>query len=61
MLRLSEQGYGTRKGIPTLILAGASLDDIVTITIFGVFAGLAGGASADWSFVRDSKSWPCQC
>lgn len=51
MIELRESGYGKKKGIPTLILAGASLDDIITITIFGVFASLAAGSAANWTFV----------
>lgn len=51
MLNLQEEGYGKKKGIPTLILAGASLDDIAAITIFGVFASLAAGAASNWTYV----------
>lgn len=49
MLELKEGGFGKKKEVPTLVLAGASLDDVFAITIFGVFATLAGGASASWS------------
>lgn len=45
MLALKENGFGKQKEIPTLVLAGASVDDIFAITIFGVFAGLAAGSS----------------
>ncbi len=51
MLKLQEMGLGKKKGIPTLILAGASLDDIIAITIFGVFGSLAAGATANWTYV----------
>jgi len=51
MLELRDNNFGKKKGIPTLILAGASLDDIITITIFGVFASLASGTTANWTFV----------
>jgi len=51
MLQLIEQGYGKLKSVPTLVLAGASLDDVFAITIFGVFAGLAAGASANWTYL----------
>ena len=44
MLELKEGGFGKKKEVPTLILAGASVDDVFAITIFGVFAGLASGA-----------------
>ena len=43
MLHFKENSIGTKKGIPTMILAGASLDDIVMITIFTGFLGLYGG------------------
>jgi NhaP-type Na+/H+ or K+/H+ antiporter len=44
MLRLSEEGLGTDKGIPTLILAGASIDDVFAITLFTTFLGFYGGS-----------------
>lgn len=37
MLSLKEKGYGEDKQIPTLVLAGASLDDIFAITIYTTF------------------------
>ncbi len=48
MLELKERGFGKHKEVPTLVLAGASLDDVFAITLFGVFAGLASGGSTDW-------------
>jgi NhaP-type Na+/H+ or K+/H+ antiporter len=51
MLELKEGGFGIKKGIPTLVLAGASVDNVIAITVFGVFAGLAGGASAGWGYL----------
>ena len=51
MLELKEDGFGTKKEVPTLVLAGASLDDVFAITIFGVFATLAGGTETNWGFV----------
>lgn len=43
MLALMDKGLGEKKNIPTLILAGASVDDVFAITIFSVFLGLYGG------------------
>jgi NhaP-type Na+/H+ or K+/H+ antiporter len=43
MLRLMEEGYGTEKSIPPLILAGASVDDVFVIVLFTAFIGLAQG------------------
>ena len=43
MLKLMEEGYGTKQGIPQLILAGASVDDVFVIVMFSAFTGLAQG------------------
>lgn len=44
MLKLIENNIGTEKGIPTLILTGASIDDVFAITMFSAFLGLYSGA-----------------
>lgn len=44
MLKLMENNIGTKKGIPTLILAGASIDDVFAITMFSAFLGLYSGS-----------------
>ncbi|MCH5209402.1 MAG: cation:proton antiporter [Oscillospiraceae bacterium] len=43
MIRLIDEGYGTDKSIPQMILAGASVDDIFVIVLFTAFTGLAQG------------------
>lgn len=43
MLRLMDEGWGTREGIPQLILAGASVDDVFVIVLFSAFTSLAAG------------------
>ena len=51
MVQLMETGYGTDKGIPQLILAGASLDDVFVIVLFSTFTGMAqGGAVSAMDF-----------
>lgn len=45
MLNFKEKGLGKDKEIPTLVLTGASVDDVFAITIFGVFLNLAMGKS----------------
>lgn len=45
MLKLMEEGYGTDKSIPQLILAGASVDDVFVIVLFTSFTGLAKSGS----------------
>ena len=41
MIKLMEEGYGTDKSIPQLILAGASVDDVFVIVVFTAFTTLA--------------------
>lgn len=40
MVDLIEKRYGTKKGIPQMILAAASLDDVFVIVLFTAFLGL---------------------
>lgn len=49
MLELKDGGFGKRKEVPTLVLAGASVDDVFAITIFSVFVGLASGSDVNFS------------
>lgn len=41
MIKLIEEGYGVKNGIPQLILAGASVDDVFVIVMFTAFTSLA--------------------
>lgn len=41
MIKLMDEGYGTDKGIPQMILAGASVDDVFVIVLFTTFTGMA--------------------
>ena len=43
MIKLMEEGYGTKKNIPQLILAGDSVDDVFNIVVFTSLLGFAGG------------------
>lgn len=43
MLKIMEEGYGSKKSIPQLVLAGASIDDIFVIVMFTAFTSLALG------------------
>ena len=48
MLDLKERGIGTEKDVPTLVLAGASIDDVVAITILtSALALFAAGGNVD--------------
>ena len=44
MVKLMDEGY---KGIPDLILAGASVDDVYVIVLFSTFIGMAQGQGAN--------------
>ena len=46
MVKLMEEGYGTKGGIPQLILAGASVDDVYVIVLFSTFTGMMQGQGA---------------
>lgn len=41
MLLLQKEGYGVEKGIPTLLMAAGSFDDILAITGFNTCFGMA--------------------
>lgn len=45
MLKLTEEGWGTDAGIPQLIMAGASVDDVYVIVLFTSLTGLAAGGT----------------
>ena len=47
MVQLMGEKRGTGKGIPQMILAGASCDDIYVIVLFSTFVGMAQGGSAN--------------
>lgn len=44
MVELMDHRYGTNKGIPQMILAGASLDDVFVIVFFTTFVNMVQGA-----------------
>ena len=53
MIRLMDEGYGTNKSIPQLILAGATVDDVFVIVAFTAFTSLATTGSASLtSFIQ---------
>lgn len=45
MLKIKASGHGQKRGIPQLVLAGASLDDIFVIVLFSSFLSLAAGGT----------------
>jgi len=53
MIRFNREGRGTAKGIPTLVLAGASVDDVVAIVAYSVLIGIYTGGQVNvaWKLV----------
>ena len=47
MVKLMDEGYGVKEGIPQLILAGASVDDVYVIVLFSTFVGMAQGGQVN--------------
>ncbi len=53
MTRMMDEGIGTRKGIPQMIVAGASADDVYVIAIFSAMLSLSSGGSVSaWDFLQ---------
>ncbi|XP_063042662.1 sodium/hydrogen exchanger 9B2 [Engraulis encrasicolus] len=48
MLLLQREGYGVQKGVPTLLMAAGSFDDILAITGFSTCLGMAFGTGSTW-------------
>ena len=46
-IKLKNEGYGNKNGVPDLLLAGSSADDIFVIVLFYVFLGLVSNNSSD--------------
>ena len=40
LLNLEDHGYGVEKGIPTMLIVSAAFDDVLCISLFGVFLAL---------------------
>jgi solute carrier family 9B (sodium/hydrogen exchanger), member 1/2 len=47
MIDFMDRGRGARKGIPTLILAASSVDDVFVIVLFSIFMGMYGGGAVN--------------
>jgi NhaP-type Na+/H+ or K+/H+ antiporter len=66
MIDFMDRGKGEAKGIPTLILAASSIDDVFVIVIFSILLGFlgpagpgmaaTGAAGADWLALLDGVS-----
>lgn len=47
MLSFIKKGYGSVKGIPTMLLVGSGADDVVAITIFSAFLSMYFGGNSN--------------
>lgn len=56
MLKLKEEGYGTNKGIPQMLMAGASADDIFVIVLFTSLVALPSDKGFDFGIL-----WKIPC
>ena len=45
MIDFMDRGRGAKKGIPTLLLAASSIDDVFVIVLFSIFLGMYGGGT----------------
>jgi hypothetical protein len=53
MVKLMEESHGVKEGIPQLILAGASVDDVYVIVLFSTFVGMIQGEGVSaLSFIK---------
>ena len=59
VLGLQEQGYGSSTGIPSIMVASAALDDVLSLAGFGVFSSLSvtPGKSMVWSILNGPISF----
>lgn len=58
MLQLKDEGWGMKRGVPIIVLAGASIDDIFAITLFTAFLGM--GTEAERSLLGHLVQIPIQ-
>jgi len=47
MIDFMDRGRGLKKGIPTLVLAASSIDDVFVIVLFTIFLGMYGGSGVN--------------
>ena len=57
LLVLQQKGFGVEQGIPTLVMAASSCDDVLAISLFSVFLGVA--FSAGEGMILKAAFDPC--
>jgi len=53
LVKLQTEGFGVEKGIPTLIMAAASLDDVLAITLFSIFISISFAGAGEGALLGD--------
>lgn len=48
LTKMIDDGYGVKKGIPQMLIAGASADDVYVIVIFSTLVGLEAGGTVNF-------------
>lgn len=51
MLRLLKEKYGSAQAVPQMVMAAASLDDIVVLVLFSSFMTMAGGGNFNYGLL----------
>lgn len=49
LTRYIDEGYGTKKGIPQMLIAGASADDVYVIVLFTALVSMEAGGAVNWT------------
>uniref|UniRef100_A0A7S1A199 Cation/H+ exchanger transmembrane domain-containing protein n=1 Tax=Noctiluca scintillans TaxID=2966 RepID=A0A7S1A199_NOCSC len=57
VLALQDQGYGTTTGIPSMMVAAAALDDVLSLAGFGIFSSLAFDTTSTSAGAASHKLW----
>ncbi len=54
MIEFMDKGWGSKKGIPTLVLGASSVDDVFVIVLFTIFLGMYGGGETNiWTALAE--------
>ncbi|XP_063361046.1 sodium/hydrogen exchanger 9B2-like [Cydia amplana] len=57
LFRLKDEGYGVAKGIPTLLLAAAAIDDSVSVAVFSIILNaMFSTGSVTWNIIKGPLS-----
>lgn len=53
LFRLRDIGYGESKGIPTMVVAAAAIDDSVSVAVFAIILNaMFSSGSVTWNIIK---------